>query len=78
MTEAVTSGAHARSLHTTGHSFGTSGAYIIETALSAFRTGECDIALHINDSADEALEEERGLLLWEIYFKDDGCIPYWL
>ena len=78
MTEAVTSGAHARSLHRTGHSFGTSGAYIIETALSAFRSGECDIALHINDLADEALEEERGLLLWAIYFKDEGCIPYWL
>ena len=62
MTEAVTSGAHARSLHRTGHSFGTSGAKIIETALN-FRSGECD-RLHINDSADEALEEERGLLLW--------------
>ena len=53
----------------------TSGAYIIETARFV-HTGECDIALHINDSADEALEEERGLLLWAIYFKDEGCIPY--
>jgi len=77
MTEAVTSGAHARSLHRTGHSFGTSGAKIIETAPN-FRSGECDIALHINDSADEALEEERGLLLWAIYFKDEGYIPYLL
>jgi len=78
MTEAVTSGAHARSLHRTGHSFGRSGASIIETALSAFRSGECGISLHMNDSLDEALEEERGLLLWAIYFKDEGCIPYWL
>ena len=52
----------------------------METALSAFRSGECGKALHMNmnESLDEALEEERGLLVYAIYFKDDGCIPYWL
>ena len=77
MTEAVTS--DARSLHSTGRTFGRSSAFIIETALSAFRSGECCcIAFHMTDSVDEELEEESGLLFWAIYFKDKGCIPHWL
>ncbi len=78
MTVDVTSGAHARTLHGTGRSFGPSGFAIVDTALSTVQSGSSCEPIHANDAADEALENSRDMLLWAIYFINEGCIPYWL
>ena len=78
MTSDVTSGAHARMLHETGRSFGSTGFSIVETALSTRRSGSCFDPLHASDADDEALENSRDMLLWAIYFQNERCVPYWL
>jgi len=70
MDRAVTSGVDAQASHPKG-SFGKSGIHIIESALA----DDC-ASPHQDDASDEAVEVDRGLLLWAVYWIDMGCVPY--
>jgi hypothetical protein len=70
MDRAVKSGLDAQASHSKG-SIGPSGITIIDKALSDFCAPP-----HNNDASDEAVENDRGLLLWAVYWIDMGCVPY--
>ena len=70
MDRAVKSGLDAQASHSKG-SIGPSGITIIDKALSDFCAPP-----HNNYASDEAVENDRGLLLWAVYWIDMGCVPY--
>ena len=64
MDGAVISGVHAQASHPKG-SFGKSGISIIDSALA----DDCSPP-HQDDASDEAIEADRGVLLWAVYWVD--------